>query len=92
MSSGVSRVRNGDRGREASRKDRISGMVGMGRLPDGPLFTFAVFPERGPHEQYSKDEYGSGRKMTDGGVEVAVDPVECELSDQYRQADHEDEV
>jgi len=72
--------------------DRISGMVGMGRLADGPLFTFAVFPECGPHEQYSKDEYGSGRKMTDGGVEVAVDPVECELSDQYRQADHENEV
>ena len=45
-----------------------SGMAGMGRLADGPLFTVAVLPECGPHEQYSKDEYGSRRKMTDGGV------------------------
>ena len=44
-----------------------SGMAALGKLADGPLFTVAVFPVCGPHEQYSKDEYGSRRKMTDGG-------------------------
>jgi len=64
----------------------------MRRLTDGPLFTLAVFPEYGPQERHGNNENGSNRKVTDGGAYVVVDPIEYEVSDQYRQSDHDGEV